>query len=387
LKKVVLRAPLLSISGYGVHSRQVFRWLLTQPVEILCQIVPWGDTSWMLNDKLEGGLVGEIMKRSASQELGFKPDLSIQVILPNEWVPNLAHKNIGVSAWVETDVCNPEWIQAANLMDALVVPSEFTKKVIQNTGEVRPPLYVVPESYFSEIDNDSVDKIDLGLSTDFNFLIVGQITGNRPETDRKNTYNAIKWICEEFKDDSDVGIVIKTNSARGTTIDKSLTRRHLNGIIHKVRKGPHPKIYMVHGGMSSSEMSSLYKHPKIKALVSVTRGEGWGLPLLEASAAGLPVIATGWSGHCDFLNIGKYIKIDYDLEAIPTTKIDNKIFMKGARWAQPREDDAKKKLRKFRQRDAIPAQWAKDNRGKIREAFSEISVLEKYSQALGEFLK
>ena len=386
MKKVVIRAPLLSISGYGVHSRQIFRWLLTQPVEILCQIVPWGDTSWMLNDKLEGGLIGEIMKRSASQELGFKPDVSIQVLLPNEWVPNLAQKNIGISAWVETDSCNPDWIRAANAMDALVVPSEFTKKVIQNTGIVNPPLYAVPESYFSEIDLEETSKIDLELETDFNFLIVGQITGNRPETDRKNTYNAIKWICEEFKDDPSVGIVVKTNSARGTTIDKSLTRRHLRGIIQKVRQGPYPKIYMIHGGMSSSEMSSLYRHPKIKALVSFTRGEGWGLPLLESAASGLPVIATGWSGHCDFLNTGRYIKIDYDLEAIPSTKIDGKIFMKGARWAQPKEEDAKKKLRKFRQKDTIPAQWAKDNRENIKKEFSQEAVIEKYNQALGKFL-
>ena len=143
---------------------------------------------------------------------------------------------------------------------------------------------------------------------------------------------------------------------------------------------------MIHGGMSSSEMSSLYRHPKIKALVSFTRGEGWGLPLLESAASGLPVIATGWSGHCDFLNTGRYIKIDYDLEAIPSTKIDDKIFMKGARWAQPKEEDAKKKLRKFRQKDAIPAQWAKDNRENIKKEFSQEAVIEKYNQALGKFL-
>ena len=49
------------------------------------------------------------------------------------------------------------------------------------------------------------------------------------------------------------------------------------------------------------EMTYLYNHPKIKALISMSHGEGFGLPMFEAAYNGLPVIATDWGGQCDFL--------------------------------------------------------------------------------------
>ena len=48
-------------------------------------------------------------------------------------------------------------------------------------------------------------------------------------------------------------------------------------------------------------MANLYAHPKIKAYVSLTHGEGYGLPLFEAAYHGIPIIAPDWSGHLDFL--------------------------------------------------------------------------------------
>lgn len=220
MKTVIIRAPLLSISGYGVHSRQIFRWLLSRQVNVQTQIVPWGNTSWMINPDLEKGLVREIMCRSPDPSKPIQADVSIQVQLPNEWDPNLAPVNIGVSAWVETDICNPEWVSSANRMTALVVPSEFTKTVIEKTGMITVPLYVIPEAFIDEILEDDLPEISLDIDTDFNFLMVGQLTGNNPDNDRKNIFYTLKWLCEEFQNDADVGIVIKTNSARSTTIDK-----------------------------------------------------------------------------------------------------------------------------------------------------------------------
>ena len=53
--------------------------------------------------------------------------------------------------------------------------------------------------------------------------------------------------------------------------------------------------------MTDEEIHSLYLHGKIKSFVSFTHGEGFGLPLFEAAYSGLPVVAPGWSGQCDFL--------------------------------------------------------------------------------------
>jgi len=386
MKNVVIKAPLLSISGYGVHSRQIFRWLLTQPVKTRVQIVPWGNTAWMINSDMENGLVGEIMARSEDPTATPKADVSIQVQLPNEWDPGLAKINIGVSAWVETDRCNPEWIVAANRMDEIVVPSEFTKQVILNTGSVTVPIHVIPEAFIEQIEKKELTPIQLDLDTSFNFLMVGQITGRDPETDRKNTLHTLAWLCETFKDDPEVGVIIKTNSARSTSIDRMHTRRMLVNAVSQIRQGEYPKIHFLHGELSSDEMAALYRHPTIKAFVTMTRGEGWGLPLLEAAASGLPVIATNWSGHLDFLGKGRFIPVSYMLTPIPDSKVENKIFMPGARWANPDEEDAKAKLAKFRKKSDIPRQWAKDLQEKVLTQFSQATINELYTQSLGQLM-
>ena len=129
MKTVILRAPLLTYSGYGNHSRQIFKWLMTREnINVINQIVPWGITSWMINPDSEDGLIGEIMGRSGP--LDARGDISIQVQLPNEWDTSIANTNIGVSAFVETDICNPEWLAKCNEMDAIVVPSSFVKETI-----------------------------------------------------------------------------------------------------------------------------------------------------------------------------------------------------------------------------------------------------------------
>ena len=139
------------------------------------------------------------------------PDISFQVQLPDEWDNTLAKLNVGVTALVETDVCNPEWISCINKMDLVIVPSNHVKNTIDNTGKTSTPIIVVPESYIEAIDDKSVKALDLYIDTKFNLLIVGQFTGGDPESDRKNLFNTIKWLCESFEGDPDVGIIIKTN--------------------------------------------------------------------------------------------------------------------------------------------------------------------------------
>jgi hypothetical protein len=183
LKEVILRAPLLTISGYGTHSRQIYRWLKSRNVSVKTQIVPWGITPWYINPDSLDGLVGDIM--SNSTPLDHKAGCSIQVQLPNEWDTNVGNKNIGVSAFVETDRCNPEWVGMCNKMDAVVAPSSFTKKIVESTGEIKVPFFVIPESYHQPANNEKFLS-NLDFSTPFNFLIFGQLTGNNPENDRKN---------------------------------------------------------------------------------------------------------------------------------------------------------------------------------------------------------
>ena len=383
-KHVAIRAPLLSYSGYGTHSRQIFKWLLSRDdIEISTQIVPWGMTSWMINPDFENGMVQEIMVRSTPPDGGSNADISLQLQLPNEWDPNLGKTNIGISACVETDVCNPQWVECCNKMNRVIVPSEHTRSVLENSGNVSVPISVIPESYYDAIASDDVPSLGLEFSTDFNFLLFGQFTGNNPENDRKNIFYTVKWLCEAFADDPDVGIVLKTNSGRNTAIDRMLTRKTLQQLLHEVRRGPYPKFHFLHGAMTPLEIASLYRHPKIKALVALTRGEGFGLPILEAAVSGLPIIATNWSAHTEFLGKGRFIAVDYKLEEIHGSRVDNNIFMEGAKWAQPEEGAAKQRLLKFRKSPFIPKQWAEELKEKLLVEYSQSSIEKIYNDNLG----
>lgn len=386
MKNVVIRAPILSRSGYGEHSRQVFSYLLSKEnINVYTQIVPWGITPWYTNSDSCNGLIGEAIKRTAAPDQKF--DVSLQVILPNEWDTSAAKFNIGLTAGVETDSCNPSWCALdCNKMDLVIVPSDHTKKSFVNSGGFSTQMEVVPEAYFEELNNPVTEKLDLELSTEFNFLTIGVLTGLSPETDRKNLFYLIKWFMEEFHDDHDVGLIIKTNRGRETTIDKRITLQVLQGLLRELRYTGTPKIYLLHGEMSRSEMNALYRDDKVKALISATRGEGFGLPLLEASVAKLPVIATNWSAHTEFLNRGKWVKVDYNVKPIHEERVDNNIFMKNSRWAEPKEDDFKSSLRKFRKKPELPTEWADQLSSILSEEYSLSSIHKKYDEVLGDIL-
>lgn len=385
-KTVLLRAPVLTQSGYGVHSRQIARWLLSKDINLKVQAVPWGDTPWLLDRTGQGGLIGSLMDRATSPEKCGQCDVTVQLQLPNEWDVQLGSVNVGVTAGVETDRCNPVWIEACNRMSRVVVPSKHTATCLRSTGTVNVPIHVIPESYTEAVAVDQAMKLP-DFPAPFNFLIFGQMTGENPHSDRKNTFFALKWLLEEFANDANVGIVLKTNYGRNTLMDRNRVLGMVRGIVNEVRgERQEPKVQLLHGGMTDEEVAGLYRHPQVKALVAPTRGEGFGLPILEAAASGLPVIATSWSGHLDYLSHGRYIELAYDMEDVHPTRIDGAIFVKGSRWAAPTEQDFKRKVRKFYRSNDTPRRWATELRPKIVELFSQKAIESAYDSALGDML-
>ena len=391
MKSVLLRAPLLTNSGYGVHARQIAKWLFrvateTHQLDITTEPLPWGRTHIIVDPEAEDGLIGQIMQATNNKKNFY--DVTIQLQLPNEWNPFLGNFNIGVTAGVETDKCNPAWIEAVNRMDMIVVPSEFTKQTFLESGEVKVPIVVIPEAYpESYNDPEAVTPVDLGLKTKFNFLVVGQLTGTDTENDRKNLPYTIKWLADTFAGQPDVGVVLKTNSGAQTQLDKRNVQNIFAKLVREVSRPNGPTFYLLHGHMSDGEMKGLYTHPDIKALVTLTHGEGYGLPILEAAACGLPIIATNWSGHLEFLKNGKFIAVDRMLGEIPASRVDGQIFHKGFKWAMPIELDAKRRLKKFYESSSMPLEWAKDLQVKIHKGYSFGAIARIYSTVLDEHLK
>lgn len=380
MKKVLLRGPLLTASGYGEHSRQFFRWLESRDdIELKVQCLNWGGTTWYINPDIENGLIGRIMSKTNFDVQKESFDISIQIQLPDEWDTSLAKYNIGVSAFIETTKCYKNWFDCCNKMDKVIAPSKHALKSVLANGQLKKRAHVVNEPLNPLVLEKDKD-LDLKLKPDFNFLIVSQLTDFSPDHDRKNILKTIETFCKKFDGNKDVGLVIKTNIGRSTRADRIKTKEILEKIVKENRKTEYPKVTMVHGLLTPQEMSAIYSHPKIKCLVSLTRGEGYGLPILEAAACELPIIATNWSGHLDFLK--DFVKIDYSLVSIPDTKSDGRIFEKNTFWANPSMDDFEKKLSWVIKNYSVLEKQAKKQAKRIKKDFSQKAFNKKMNEIL-----
>ena len=172
---------------------------------------------------------------------------------------------------------------------------------------------------------------------------------------RKNVESVINNFIDEFKNE-DVGLLLKLNGANDSVIDYY----HCANMFKEVtaaskREGWSCNINLLHGNLTDEQVQGIYQHPKVKAAVSLTHGEGFGLPLYEASANGLPVIATDWSGHLDFLTVDrkgkkkgkikKFAAVKYTLEQIPPQAAWEGVLEADSKWAVADNEDSKKKMR------------------------------------------
>ena len=367
-KKIVVRGPVLSMSGYGEQTRFAVRALRKHEDKFDIYIIPvgWGHTGWQHEfDEERSWIDRKIAKTAQYMNSGEKSfDMSLQVTIPNEW-EQLAPYNIGYTAGIETTKVSPEWIQKTNLMDKVIVVSNHSKDVLEKTvhegyiKETNQPIVLKSEVPIETVNYPIRDfdttELNLELEHDFNYLTMAQWGP------RKNLVNTIKWWVEE-NIDQEVGLVVKTFLRRGTVIDRAHTENKIKSLLEKYsdRKC---KVYLLHGDMTQEQLNSLYCHPKIKAYISLTHGEGYGLPLFEAAYNGLPVICSGWSGQCDFLyaprkDDGKkkkkkgkkpyFAEVEYTLGPIPKESVWPGVLQEDSMWCYPQEGSYKMRLRQVR---------------------------------------
>ena len=360
-KKLLVTGPALTASGYGEQSRFALRALRSREdlFDIYLTPTSWGQCGWIHEDNEERAWIDSLIMKTVqyTQVSNNQPqfDMSLQVTIPNEW-KKMAPINVGYTAGIETNKISPHWINPSNQMDKIIVVSNFAKKGFENgvytatdqaTGQQVPNYKVNTPIEVVNYASRKIERVelDLNLTTDFNFLVVAQAGP------RKNLANTIKWFVEEFKNDN-VGLICKTHLGGSSQIDREAITNNLKQILeqHKDRKC---KVYLLHGDMSEGEMTSLYTHPKVKALVSLSHGEGFGLPLFEAAGWGLPVITTEWSGHTDFMYCpnkeGKvkphFARVDFTLGPVQPEAIWEGVIEKDTMWSFPVGNSAKSEMR------------------------------------------
>jgi hypothetical protein len=342
---LVFQAPIATRSGYGDHARDLLHSLYKlDKFDIKVISTRWGATpmdalnydkpfhKWVVDNIIPG--------------IEQKPDIYIQVTVPNEFQP-LGFYNIGITAAIETTHCALDWVHGCNRMDLILVPSEHSKKSLVDTiyneadnntkqiikqHKIEKPVEIIFEGFDEEdFGTDHVAHITEldSIKEDFAFLFVGHWLRGDLGEDRKNVGMMIKTFAMAFKNEKvKPALVLKTSSAGFSILDKETTIKKIKDVLGndygKVN------VYLLHGDLTASEMNGLYEHPKVKAMLNFTKGEGFGRPLLEFSLTGKPILVSGWSGHIDFLKQGAVL-LEGELKPVHESAADQ-FLLRESQW-------------------------------------------------------
>lgn len=350
-KTCVVSCALDTYSGYGARSRDFVKALIkSKPdwdIKFLSQ--RWGNTRFgYLEDHNETDLQSRIIDK-----LQFKPDVWFQITVPNEF-QQVGNFNIGVTAAMETDISPAQWIDGVNRMDLTLVSSEHSKNSLINSAwkdqsgrdiKVQKPVEVLFEGLDLDKYFPTKTKADVELNTDldqikesFCFLYLGHWLQGDFGQDRKNTGVVVERFLQAFKNTKNPpALIMKTQSSSSSISDRNAVLKKINSIRKSV-KGKLPNIYLLHGEVSDTEINELYNHPKVKAMVTFAKGEGFNRPLLEFTAVNKPVIASAWSGHMDFLDPEFTTLIPGQLTPVHKSAQVKDMILAEAKWFTPNLD-------------------------------------------------
>ena len=313
-----ISCPFDTYSGYGARSRDLVKAIIEldrYDVKLLPQ--RWGHTPWKFcKDNPEWEFLLKYVY--PHPQLTEQPDIWMQITVPNEFAP-VGKYNIGCTAGMETTLVDGSWVEGVNRMDVTLVSSEHSKTTFLNSifekkhtngqslGQIKveKPIEVLFEGANLDVyfPNTKPCLIDFNIKEDFAYLFVGHWMQGDLGEDRKNVGLLVKAFYETFKNKSKKpALILKTSQVGSSYMDREEILKKIKQIRKTVNSKNLPSVYLLHGDFTDEEMNELYNHSKVKAMISLTKGEGFGRPLLEFTLVKKPLITTGWSGQMDFLN-------------------------------------------------------------------------------------
>jgi len=351
----VIYAPVDTLSGYGSRARDTVKSIIQlKKDEWDIKIIPcaWGNTpTGFIEENPEWKF---LEPHFITGQLTSQPDIFIWITIPSEF-QKVGKYNIGITAGLETNIVPGDWVEGCNRMDLVLVSSEHSKKAfldskyqkmneqtkqVEGIVELKTPMEVIFEGMDLDIYKhlDKPNKEIGALNTipeDFCYLFVGHWLQGDLGEDRKNVGLLIKAFFETFKNKKNKpALVLKTSIIGPSYMDRDEVLKRIHQIRNTVNSKDLPNVYLLHGEFTDAEMNEIYNHPKVKAMVSLTKGEGFGRPLLEFTQSKKPILTTNWSGHLDFLNTGFTTLVPGTLTNVHPSAA-NQWLMKEAQWLTP----------------------------------------------------
>ena len=352
---ILVTAPVETRSGYGNHSRDICQALIEMDkYDVRIQSVRWGSTPPNALEK-DNPIHQEINKRILRQpSLEKQPDLHLHIVIPNEFQA-IGKINIGMTAGIEHTIPPASWVEGCNRMDMVVFTSEFSRngfasvtfdKLDNNSKQVvgqlklEKPTEVLFEGADTNIYKE-VNEISPTLSgkfskieEDFCFLFVGHwLSGNLGE-DRKDIGMLLKVFYTIFKNKKNQpALILKTSGAGFSIMDRNEMMKKIRLVKDSMRGDKLPNVYLLHGDLTDEEMNQMYNHPKVKAHLTFTHGEGFGRPMLEATLSGKPMLAPISTGQADFLHKEYTVELPHEMTKVPASAFPKDYGNVEAKWS------------------------------------------------------
>ena len=398
----IISCPFDTYSGYGARSRDLVKAIIESgkyDVKLLSQ--KWGITPFgFCEDNKEWSFLLE--HSLPNNQLPKQPEIWMQITVPNEFHP-VGKYNIGCTAGIESTICPPEWLEGINRMDLTLTSSEHSKKVFEESKfEVRnketnaleknvkleKPVEVLFEGANTDIYKviDTPCSLDIQIKEKFAYLFVGHWMGGDMGEDRKNVSLLVKAFYETFKNKTNKpALILKTSQVGSSYVDREEILKKIKQIKKTVNSNNLPNIYLLHGEFTDEEMNELYNHSKVKAMISLTKGEGFGRPLLEFTLTKKPLITSGWSGQIDFLNPEFTNLISGQLTQVhPSTQ--NQFLIPESQWFSPDHGQVGHYLKDVFENYKNYTEKAKRQAFKSKNEFSWDKMKEKIDILLTQFI-
>lgn len=349
--QVIWDGPVRETSGIGTASREYALALYRQGVDVKV-LTPRKRPLAKNPDPNPQSILAILANKPMSRT---KPKVLIYHRPPNTLNFQLARKKYDYillnTVWETTQIPN-HWFPSINQFDAVCVPSVQNKVALRKSG-VNVPIFLVPHGVNTRAFTPANKKTPLPILPG-TFVFVSAFTFQH----RKNPETLLRAYWEEFSAKDRVALVIKTSGFNPRENGRWI-RNRVAVYKKKLGIGRHTApIHLITGRTSPKKLKGIYTSGN--AFVLPTRGEGVGLPFLESLASGVPVIATRWGGHMDFLNKRNSFLVNYRMKP-PALGMKTSISrpfrslfaQHGQLWAEPDRYSLRKQMRAAYQNPAL----------------------------------
>lgn len=322
--------PAKDYSGYGEAVRHDIGALVAAGINVTCKIPRY------TNESTDFGRLGQLVSELENRDIEYR--VNIVHTTPDQFqrYREEGKYNIGRVFW-ETDKLPPDFALGCSLMDELWTGSEFNARAIRNAG-VTVPIHIIPEAIDTHVKSN-LKPYKSAADKTFSFYSIFEWT------ERKNPDALLRAYWQEFNENDNVSLVIKTYLDDFSVAKRRDISVAIGAIKAALGQEYYAPVYLYRDLMLREQIYRLHK--SFHCFVSAHRGEGWGIPQMEAMLMSRPVISTNLGGIHEYLTDGKDASlIPCEMKPVVNTR-NTQWYLHDQNWGQIDVGNLRQAMRKM----------------------------------------